>query len=300
MKENNIKEDINYEDNFLKSTTFQKVMAEGKKEFPIAIFICRLNPKNKKIHTTKDIVINLLSKVKKQISEKYDYLLDEDKNFKIIKINMGFHIPVKNDDLKELLLLLDSAKKELFDHEKISLFIDLSHKSLNSDINFIKVQFKNIPPNIDKNLGKKIFSEFGEIQDLYHKDGIWTIIYSKILWYLPYKFNKHLEISPKNRWFMVSDALCSFSSKSPCSLCKIKGHSTLNCPGESLISKLDKKNTKIGKPKNLIETKNDSSEDLLVSIDSDPKTPIGNQKNKDTAKSNVIPSTKKKKKKYKK
>lgn len=282
----------NYVDEFLKKSKFSKIMEEGKKLFPIAIFITRLNTKNKKIATSRDLITKFLMGVKEKILQKYSYLVDEKDNFHIIKLNLGWHIPIKSEDLEEILNLLNEANKI----SKEKYFIELSHKSPNSENSFAKVQFKNIPLNIDnQEKAKSLFEEFGSIENLYYKEGIWTILFAKLEFLLPLAYSITLESNPKSRWFKIGDALCLFTSKVPCSKCKIRGHSNSCCPGESLISKLKQTNQNPNDPskKNLPPIKKiDQDDDLLVSSsESPPVTPV-KKPNKDKNK----PSTKKKKK----
>lgn len=259
---------------FFKQSVFQKEMAKAKSY--LAIFICALNPKNqKKIGTSLLKAKQFLDNVgKKEITEMCPYLLDENKDFKILRSEPGFNIPVLKNDLSALMELLNKANEE----NKSGFFIDISHKSPFSENHLIKTQFKNIPPNVDSNLAKKIFSDFGDIHQVYHKDGIWTILYEKINWFLPYALQVHITNGSKNRWFPLGDssALCSFSSKTPCSKCKIKGHAERSCPGEYLISKLKgKKNTKekndtkekIKSPSNQRTTRSQNKKSISVVLD---------------------------------
>jgi len=87
---------------------------------------------------------------------------------------------------------------------------------------------------------KSIFSEFGNIHDLHHKDGIWTVLFTSLNPTLPLMYHLHLDNGSKNRWFDVEGSLVSFASRTPCSKCKIKGHSSSSCPGDPLIKLLNK------------------------------------------------------------
>jgi len=49
---------------------------------------------------------------------KYKYLLDEQKEFKIEKMNLGFNLSVKKEDFSELVILLNSANKKLIEEKK--------------------------------------------------------------------------------------------------------------------------------------------------------------------------------------
>jgi len=282
--ENKINEKkIIYIDNFLKKSNFQKMMEVGKNKFPLAIFVCRLNPKktNKKMDTTADLMNKLLNRCKDKLAEKFPYLIDEEKNFKFSKINQGFNIPVKKEDFNDLMDLLKLANKEMIEIDNINFFIDISHVSPITGNSFTKTQFKNIPPDNDKETLKNIFSDFGNINDLYHKDGIWTVLFSSLNPTLPLMYHLHLETTPKSRWFDVGGALASFSGKTPCSNCRIRGHTKSSCPGDSLISMLKKEKQDIQQakiiPKPSIKTKDQSSEDLLVTEETseeDKSTPI--------------------------
>lgn len=213
------------------------------------------------------------------------YLLDESNDFKILRSEPGFNIPVLKEDFSNLMDLLNKANEE----KKLGFFIDVSHKSPYSENHLIKTQFKNIPPNIDKSAAKKMFHKFGEIKDIYHKDGIWTVMYEEINWCLPYAFHIHSTTGSKNRWFPLHQALCSFSSKIPCSKCKIKGHHESSCPGASLIKLLEETNSKEDKQKQPIQpnkkpqTKESSDSDVDESSSSDSE---------DTKKPQIIPQTK--------
>lgn len=202
---------------------------------------------------------------KEIIVKKYPYLIDESNDFKIVRSEPGFNIPVKKSDFTDLMDLLNKTNEE----KKSGFFIDLSHKSPYSNNQFIKTQFKNIPPDVDKKLAKIIFNKFGEINDVYHKDGIWTVLYSKINWSLPYAHHQHLRTGSKDRWFSLGNtALCSFSSKIPCSKCHIKGHTKQNCPGDPLLEKLEKELiSKKDVPKNPSKPKN-KEKDKEISVDS--------------------------------
>jgi len=226
------------------------------------------------------------------------------KSSKSKKMNLGFNLSVKKEDFSELVILLNSANKKLIEEKKIRFFIDRSHECPNSENNLVKIQFKNIPLNVDKERGKKIFQEFGDIEDLYHKEGIWTILYTKIIWILPFMFQKQLETGSKNRWFKVEDTYCSFSSKTTCLNCKIKGHIQQSCPGETLISKLRKETNKTIKetpkkespnqnqtPKPKSQKKKPSSESKEESKDSQQEEDI----NKETLEESKSPKVRKKK-----
>jgi len=251
---------------FLKNTTFQKKMDEAKDKY-LSIFICALKPNsNKKVSTSLIKAYGFLNKIGKEIfSEKYRYLLDESNDYKIIRSEPGFNIPVKKDDLTDLLDLLIKDNEK----NKLGFFIDVSHKNPFSKNQFIKTQFKNIPPDVDKNFAKNMFNSFGEIQDIYHKDGIWTVLFQKINWFLPYAYHQHLKTGSKDRWFSLGEALCSFSSKLPCSNCHIKGHPKQKCPGEPLLQKLGKEEKdKKEEPKNPIQTKQKTDKIVKIIADS--------------------------------
>jgi len=266
---------------FLKNTTFQKKMEEAKDKY-LSIFICELKPKtNKKVSTSLIKAYAFLNKIGKEIiSKNYGYLLDESNDYKIIRSEPGFNIPVKKDDLTDLLDLLIKDNEK----NKLGFFIDVSHKNPFSNNQFIKIQFKNIPPDVDKIFAKNMFNTFGEIQDIYHKDGIWTVLFQKINWSLPYAYHQHIKTGSKDRWFSLGEALCSFSSKIPCSNCHIKGHSKLKCPGQPLLEKLGKEEKdQKEEPKKPIPTKqkkdsvvqmlgeSGSDSDLDISSDVDVK-----------------------------
>jgi hypothetical protein len=290
---------------FLKNTTFQQKMEEAEDKYR-SIFICALKSNsNKKIATSLKRAYEFLDKIGKEIfSKRYAYLLDESNDFKIIRSEPGFNIPVKKDDLNGLLDLLIKGNEK----DKLGFFIDMSHKNPFSKNQFIKTQFKNIPPDVDKDLAKNMFNSFGEIQEIYHKDGIWTVLFQQINWLLPYAHHQHLKAGSKDRWFTLGNAQCSFASKIPCSNCHIIGHSKSKCPGDQLIDKLKKEQTsKKNDPKNPIHTKekDNSFSDLLVDLDisdidqnktpSKQKKPLPNLNKASTIKRN----TSKKKKKDK-
>lgn len=252
--------------------------------------------------TSLNKAYEFLNHGKEIISKNYPYLIDESNDFKITRSEPGFNIPVKKSDFSDLMNLLNKTNEE----KKLGFFIDLSHKSPYSNNQFIKTQFKNIPPHVDIKLAKNIFNSFGEIYDLHHKDGIWTVLYTKINWSLPYAHHQHQKTGSKERWFSLGNiVLCSFSSKIPCSKCHIKGHTKQNCPGAPLLEKLGieslnnkdpPKDTPIkSKPKKKDLVSLDSSSDLdvsSISLNETNKQPT-NTKNKPATKNNKVNTPKK-------
>ena len=136
----------------VQNSKLKKIMEAGKNNFPSAIFCCGLNPKNlkKKTEISADLLTKFLNGCIDEFAEKYPYLLDEEKNFKFAKIKQGFNIPVKRDDLRDLLDLLEKANKNFAKKNNINFFIAESHISPISGNSFTKTQFKNIPPDQNK------------------------------------------------------------------------------------------------------------------------------------------------------
>ena len=282
-----INENIN---EFLKNSKFKKNIDEGKALFTSAIFICKLNTKKKRIAIPKETLKDFLSSCKDFLKE-YTYLLDENGGFKFTKLNIGYNLPVKKDDLQPLLDILIKAKEEYFNKKDILLSIEMSHKDPNSEFQYIKTQFKNMPSHLNKYTTKETLETFGEIKDLHIEDGIWTILYSKINWFLPYMYHLHLKKS-KVRWFNIDHISISFSSKATCKKCKIPGHSKPSCPGDILISKIKEGTNILPKEKeeedrtsNSSETSDSSNSDSSDDSSSyDPKKRNNKQKKKTATK----------------
>jgi hypothetical protein len=220
------------DDEFCKTKTNFKMMAEKSKEiWNKPIFICKLSQKGRKINLPKNELIPLFERVLPQIKEKFSYLMDENGSYRVHKTTIGFNIPVKKKDFQELMHLLVANSKG-----QIQYYITESYVCPHLDLHSSMVQFRDLPPEIDK----KIFSDFGEVTSATENDGLWTVLFKRLDWYLPLQYHKHLQNNPKNRWFDVFGFPVSFSSKVPCSGCGIKGHHRACCPGESLTSKLVK------------------------------------------------------------
>lgn len=229
---------MDIEDDFFKGTKLLQLVQEGQEKFSHAIFISRLNNHNKKIRTSREDALKLLARAKDIISNKWPYLIDEYGDFMINKVNLGFNIPIGPSDDEELLHYLKKANEVLLKEEGIKFFIEKSHIRPDNGHKLIKTQFKDLPPNFNTLKIKDSFSIFGNIKEVSKKDGVWTVLFDKLKWYLPLKYYQHQQSKSKNRWFEIQGFKCSFASNAPCSLCSIKGHDAYGCPGDPLIEKL--------------------------------------------------------------